>query len=56
MGWRDYLEAWEIDDLQALERQLKQGYCEDLEHERRKIINRGHQRATIANRRNRGDT
>ena len=51
MGWRDHLEPWEVRDLQALERQLKdEGYCELLEHQRRSIINRGHKRATQANR------
>ena len=49
MGWRDTLTPQEITDLQALEAQLRDGYNEELEYQRRLIINRGHQRQTALN-------
>lgn len=53
MGWRETLHAWEVADLQALEIQLRAGYNETLEAERRKIIARAQRRA---GRRRRGYT
>ncbi len=52
MGWRDTLRPDEVADLQRLEAQLREGYCEELEYERRLIISRGHARQTELNRRN----
>ena len=50
MNWRTGLTPNEITDLQALEATLRDGYDEDLEYQRRLIINRGHQRQTALNR------
>ncbi len=53
MGWRDTLHPWEVTDLQQLETQLREGYSETLEAERRKIIARAQRRVA---RRRHGDT
>ena len=50
MGWRDTLRPDEISDLQALDERLRDGYDENLWHERHVIIMRGHRRQTRLNR------
>jgi hypothetical protein len=50
MGWRDQLHKWELADLKALDEKLANGYNEELFLQRHRIVSRGRQRQTIANR------